>query len=174
MIIIEGMDNTGKTTLAEHLAEKFKLPHIKSSKDRTHLLNDALTILVLNPEAVMDRFSIISEMVYGPILRGGTAFDGHGLSQWRFFMDKLARCKPLIFYCRPPNEKIFDYGDREQMAGVVEHGEELLSAYDTMMNSWTGRLWIIKYDFTIPNARFLVECAIRAYLLKRRINRYEH
>ena len=173
MIIVEGMDNSGKTKLTEHLAERFKLPHIKSPKDRTHLLNDALTTLMLNPEAVLDRFSAISEAIYGPILRGGTAFDKY-VSQWKFFMDKLVRCKPLIFYCRPPEKQIFAYGDRKQMAGVVEHKEELLSAYDTMMSSWAGRLLIMKYDFTLPNARSFADYAVEVYLAKKRMDRYEH
>jgi len=174
MIIVEGMDNSGKSKLAEHLAEKFKLPLIKSPKNRQRLLENALTTLMLNPEAVMDRFSVISEMVYGPILRRKTVFDDHVLGQWIFFMNKLVRCKPLIFYCRPPEEKIFDFGDREQMEGVKEHGKELLGAYDALMNSWAGRLLIIKYDFTLPDAKAFADYAVEIYQLKRRMNTYEH
>ncbi len=38
---------------------------------------------------------------------------------------------PLIIYCRPPEEKIFNFGDREQMYGVFEKRIDLLFAYDT-------------------------------------------
>ena len=173
MIIVEGMDNSGKTTLAEHLAEKFKLPLMHSPKIRENMIQDALTILTLNPNAVMDRFSVISEVIYGPTLRRKIIFDTF-VTRWIFYMDKLAQCKPLIFYCRPPDEKIFDYGDREQMEGVKEHDKELLGAYDALMDSWAGRLLIMKYDFRLPNAWSFTDYAVETYLLRRRMDNYEY
>ncbi len=169
MIIIEGMDNSGKTKLAEYLAERFNLPHIKSPKDRTNLLDDALTTLILNPNAIFDRFSILSEVVYGPILRGKTAFDGDELRQWIFYMNKLVQCKPLIFYCRPPDEKILDFGREKHMTGVIKHGKELLSAYDSLMTDWVGRLLIRKYDFTTSyKAKSSAFRAVQTYLTIKR------
>ena len=173
MIIVEGMDNSGKTKLAEYLAEKFELPHIKSPKDRTHIIGHTLQLLVLNPEAVMDRFPVISERIYGRFLRNKIAFDGE-VATWQFYFEKLVRCRPLIFYCRPPEEKIFDFGSREQMEGVFEYRKELLACYDILMAEWDTRLVIMRYNFTLPEAKFFAEFAVKTYLSKRRIDRYEY
>ena len=173
MIIVEGMDNTGKTRLSAHLAQKFGLVHVKSPKDRTNLVGDALTLLILNPrEAVLDRFSVISEAIYGPILRGGTKFDGY-VGQWKFYMEKLVQCRPLILYCKPPDTKILDFGSREQMEGVVEHSEELLEAYDVFVANWTPRIPIITYDFTLPDTLTFVEYVVKVHLLGGKINEYK-
>ena len=105
MIIVEGMDNSGKTQLSEYIAEKFNIPLLKRPKDKSELVEEAFMLLSLNPNAVLDRCAIISEMMYGPILRGGTVFDLGGPHRWIFYMDKLVRCKPLVFYCRPERRK---------------------------------------------------------------------
>lgn len=171
MIILEGMDNSGKSKLAVHLSEIFELPLIHSPKDRSNMVNDALTMLVLNPRAVLDRFSVISESIYGLIIRGRIGFDDYN-AQWGFYMDRLARCKPLIIYCRPSDEKILDFGEGEQMYGVIANAEELIAAYDAFMTKWRKRFWIYRYDFMALEAHARVETAVRSHLMRRVADEY--
>jgi len=164
MIIIEGMDNSGKSTLAQYLAQEFDLPLMRSPKNRTNIIVNTLELLVLNPHAIMDRFTIISEKIYGPILRGRTAFD-NGFTTWDMYFERLLKCHPMVFYCRPPATKVLDFGLRQQMTGVAEHSYELLIAYDTFMESlqYGSRLQIVKYDFTRYNANNWARFEIEKY-----------
>lgn len=170
MIIIEGMDNSGKSRLAAHLAEKFGLRIIKRSgppKDREAFILETLEFLILNPEVIYDRHPLISEEVYGPILRNVNVFNRPGVS-WEDFLNSLLRLDPLIIYCRPPDEKILCFGDRDQMPAVVENARRLIDAYDRVMG-WIrheGTLFVV-HDFTRLTADIPTEDAVAAYLKMR-------
>lgn len=72
LIIIEGPDNTGKTTLARHLQEVFSLDYIHCSKPKTdnpYLEYCELADSIKKP-TVIDR-AHLGEYVYGTLWRGG-------------------------------------------------------------------------------------------------------
>lgn len=167
MIIVEGMDNSGKTQLSAHLAEKFDLKIIKRSgppKDRASFVIDTIESLVLNPEVIFDRHPIISEGVYGPLLRGVNVFESEATT-WEFYIDRLVVNNPLLIYCRPPDEKILSFGSRSQMGGVIDNARRLITGYDKMMKKVEERgLPIIRYDFTSLCAELMVDYAVQAYL----------
>lgn len=158
MIICEGMDNSGKSVMAKRISEMFNIPLITrlsnpekgKPPDNSYMVNHTLNMLELNPKAVFDRFPVISEAVYGPILRGGNAFDT-GPYLWNFYLEKLRSIRPLIIYCRPPNGKILSFGSREQMSGVVEQSHLLLHRYDLLMAQFRDyeRMFIHRYNFTL-------------------------
>lgn len=107
MIIIEGPDGSGKSTLVNKLAQELRLPVADKvvASDTT-----AMTDLVKWTEdnvargfqpTIFDRHRLISEPIYGPILkpRQDPSFcDLSWLSQqlWLFY-----GCKPVIIYCLP-------------------------------------------------------------------------
>lgn len=151
MIIIEGMDNSGKTTLCKHISEKFSLSI--NNRNRPYSLNEGFRMIsnsvFKEDHMISDRHVLISELVYGPILRGKSLF---GDSNWDLIW-LILRTNPLFIYCRPSKKKIFDFGDREQMKGVIAQREELLKRYDWVMDTISLSTTLcdtplLKYDYT--------------------------
>ena len=168
MIICEGMDNSGKTTLAKYLAEN--LPNaklvpthgpVKPEEVNTILRSIGMAVFYRKP-LIYDRFPIISEMVYGEILRNGSAFNA--VYDCDLLLGWLKACNPLIIYCRPSKETIFQsIKDRPQMAGVVKSKEALLSRYDDVMANLSAREFLrCNYDYTVGSSG--VWSAVKYYL----------
>lgn len=127
------MDNSGKSTLCKKLSVEFGIP-MDSLKTRLKTKDECIQYqlnAMFCPELkVYDRMRVISEMVYGEILRKNLfADDG-----W-YYIQCLLRCRPLIIYCRPTDYRIFDFGERDQMDGVVKKAPELLERYDYIMRA---------------------------------------
>lgn len=132
MIIIEGMDNSGKTTLCKSLSKTYGLPLDTSGRLKTlsECVQFQIHCMVSSELIIYDRMRIISEGVYGPLIRNRNVFG----DKWGSYLEVFMRTNPLVIYCRPPNEKILEFGEREQMDGVIDHSRQLLSRYDAVMN----------------------------------------
>lgn len=145
-IIVIGMDNTGKTTLSKELSKKMKIKYFKScgplNKQQQLLFMD--NFLKQNQSIICDRFPLFDELVYGKILRGKSNF---GLNDNLF--KRLIENNTIIIYCRPKNNVIKKWNDREQMNGVIEKADELIEAYDSLVKRMRKlNINIIKYDYT--------------------------
>lgn len=152
MLIFTGMDNSGKTTLVNKVSKDLGLPVIKSfgpnhSRDEKHIwfLYQMAREKVFPGSVIFDRFLPFEEMVYGKVLRGDPIY-----SLDDPYMKSLKDLNPTIIYTRPPSETIFNFGDREQMEGVIETKEKLLAAWDDLMWKLKTRGWdILAYDYTV-------------------------
>ena len=154
-LVIEGMDNTGKTTLARKLEAALKGTYIKSLghapvEDQVKLM-DAVLADSQDHLIICDRWPTISEEIYGPICRGKSIFSKDIDSQdARFeYHSMLWEADAVIIYCRPHRGKVFDTIDeREQMEGVQTHAAALLDAYDKKMAHLADQsLVVIAYDY---------------------------
>jgi len=150
MLIADGFDNTGKTTLVKRLAEEFGLTYLHSPseyKNRFDLMvNWAITELGSKKRAIYDRFSPITDQVYGPVLRGGTPYLNDKRAM--IVVELLKNTPHLIIYTRPSRQRIFQFGEREQMNGVIEQAEKLLSRYDQLMIELHQKGFnIIRYNY---------------------------
>lgn len=150
MLIFTGMDNSGKTTLAEKVSKEMNLPIIKSIGPN-HTIHekhvwflDQMTREAMIPGSVIfDRFLPFEEMVYGKVLRGETIY-----SLDDPYMKSLKDLKPTIIYTRPHSSTIFNWDDRPQMPGVIVQKEELLRAWDDLMWGLAARGWDVRvYDY---------------------------
>lgn len=147
-IIVVGMDNTGKTTLVNQLKEFYKCESIKSpgpNYTRQEMIDEIKKDLDLPNKVILERFSILEELVYGNVLRNHSKFRIDD-------MDWVRDYDFIIVYCRPEDEVIYNFGDREQMTGVIEEKEKLVEAWDNLIID-LARIGfvIIPYDWTKMN-----------------------
>jgi len=172
IIIVEGMDGTGKTTLIQQLAHHLDVKpkkFVKSSGPyedfkRTLVASTIPEIIELETASVKgwpikrlyDRFPLISEAVYGPILRGHNCFGG----LYYPLRGRLLALKTVIIYCRPDRGVIHtNVQQTPQMSGVREHFSELLDAYDKLFVELTespGNSYITVFDYTRDEVRELI------------------
>lgn len=125
MIIITGTDNTGKSTLAMHLSNKFGIPIMERypqlpPKDYDDWYRFIVQMLDKDEEQIADRF-YIDELVYGPVVRGKVGITEHQLK----VMNKLvAEEKPLVILChREISEISRSYSERDQYLDAAKIGE---------------------------------------------------
>lgn len=167
MIIVEGMDNSGKTTLIENIKDGLEtqgvqghFEHSPSHLIATGRIQDWLTwieisLLPDNQKYVYDRYPVLSEIVYGPILRGSN------LLSTTDHLERLKLLKPLIIYCRPDDDTIFDFR-KPEMKGVKENRDQLLAGYDRMTRSlYTHGFDIHMYNFKDPKSKQSVKFLIQ-------------
>ena len=172
IVIVEGMDGTGKTTLIQQLAHHLDVKpkkFVKSSgpyEDFKQTLV-ASTIPEINEletasakgwpiKRLYDRFPLISEAVYGPVLRGRNCFE----DRYYPLRSRLLALKTVIIYCRPDRDVIYTNVQQTlQMAGVREHFGELLNAYDKLFEELMDspmNSYITVFDYTRDEVQELI------------------
>lgn len=154
-IIVLGMDNTGKTTLCNQLSKALGYQHVNSLGPKAspwEMMNFIEYTMKSKDPMVLERFCFFEEMVYGNVLRGHSNFDWSST-----YLETIQEAFPLIIYCRPSRQKIFSFGSREQMDGVIEQSEKLLNAFDDLYFKLTGmKFFVTIYDFESLTADELV------------------
>lgn len=133
IIVVEGPDGSGKSTFARALSNFLHCIYIKSEvrpvKDVFYPLDYHRFLRNIDADVgnvVSDRHVIVSEPIYGSIIRGG-----HILRE-----DDIRRAASDCFavYCRPPTPTILqNIESSEQMKGVVDNAHDLIREYDRVM-----------------------------------------
>jgi len=158
MIIVEGMDNTGKTTLVKSISEEFNLEIVKSmGPERYRKMFDFVDQYLTAAENlkeegalrdypfIHDRFPIFSDMIYS-LLRTINPFEE--LEEGRWLYKRLIDIRPVLIHCRPRTDTIISFKDgREQMGGVKPHAKELLARYDNLIFKWTKQMGAGNHTF---------------------------
>lgn len=163
MIIIEGPDNSGKSTLANDLSSQLRMPVLSSIRppaDATLWAKVYHGHDQLHPQrGIRDRLYAISEYVYGRVLRGGSEIgDRHS----EVMMDLLSRPYPII-YCRPSLEFIKD-NHRPQMPGVMENIERIVFEYDYVMNFLMQHMKVIIYNPEVDTLNNVLSSGLFPYI----------
>lgn len=132
-IIIEGLDKTGKSTLAQFLSEKTGMPIKKFSAPEAG--EDPYTqyedFFLQNKEGIIDRCHL-SEMAYGPVFRGKSSINEgkqYLLEEW------LLMTGVVGVYCEAEKEVLVkrfeedgeDFIKPEQIEAVQEGFEKALT-----------------------------------------------
>lgn len=176
MIIVEGCDGSGKTTLVERLSKKYDLPVAKRVKDRDRLreftIPDTFRAMARAARStdpapyIYDRL-FFSEMIYSPIIRGEDA--QFNIAQIGFVTRFLEAGRFPIILCCPEWEVVERNlkSEGHQLDGVVEKGFEIHQAYFRMFmrvqENYTG-MHMIAYDYTNPESEFDVEQGVESFL----------
>jgi predicted HAD superfamily Cof-like phosphohydrolase len=147
IIIVEGPDGAGKTTLINRLQKDLNVITIKSPRPRDyHDCKDLLarTMLIAeNTNILCDRIGIISEPIYGPICRGT-----HPFPTWDESHEMLALINPIIIWCQPDVSVCEDNLDSQpQMNGVIEHIDDLCDAYSKFFGGIDASVCVLAYDY---------------------------
>ena len=143
LVIIEGCDNSGKSTLIQSLASDLRVATARSfGKPRNYrdILEYHSWASLCPQPLVLDRHPAISDLIYGPIIRGKTHGDAN----------LATHCleESFLIYCRPPNAIIGQgVSDRPQMEGVVDNLHKISRSYDLWMAALSPQF---RYDYTNP------------------------
>ena len=171
VILVEGVDNTGKSTLCTTLEEIYDVPiyhspvgRIISPTDRKAMRELAKRYISIDYRIILDRCCMVSDQVYGPVLRGKSCLRSKEWKElWYEFLDKR---QPIVISCRPHDKPIIGtISERLQYPGVAFHIEKLIAQYDLRMNkvacdisSKHNGSTFVEYDYTKdPECKKLVE-----------------
>lgn len=154
IIVVEGPDNSGKTTLAHRLAKDLAGVYVKSElkPDQTNTVDlfDAwirsCDSPALFPYVVCDRHHWVSAPIYDLILRGSSRID--------MFLATMSCGRFHAIYCRPPHGQIHQFNlDIPQLLGVSEKIQLIIDEYDRVFRGHSRRIFssIREYDWTVDS-----------------------
>ena len=164
MIIVEGPDNSGKTTLAgkimEEWGEALGLEALKSQGPASNyywwmrILTDSPDVL---GSLVCDRF-YFGELVYGPLTRGGISL---GQQQREVVESMLLTAQPLVIRCKLIRDRaLFENRPQTFDWDTVVQAEDY---YSRILHS-RGPLTVIPYDAFTPGSLERVLVKVASYL----------
>lgn len=166
VLIIEGCDLSGKSTLTEALSKKFpgivmKITARPRLKDKGQIANlkryyysvlDYINRFYQSKTVILDRF-FPSEVVYSLVKRG---YDGFSDEEYRDMEKVILHRKHLLIYCDPGEETILE---RLKVRGddymVEEDIHSLLGRYDSFLSK--TKLTYIRLDTRKPVEELLEE-----------------
>lgn len=154
-IVLEGFDNSGKSTLAR--AFPFPIvhpgPRPKNEEEERRCLDRQM--FMANQRLVLDRVTSISTPCYTTRIEPYITYAS--------MLSKVQHC--VIIYCRPPLEVVKDfsrhvckgYDEASKIQWLIDNAEAIVANYDLYMSFLPHR----KYDYTNPD-RSVIDDAIEA------------
>jgi thymidylate kinase len=125
MIVIEGADGTGKTTLAREIEKRgWKYVHNGPPPEGISLY-DHYTEQILaarGKKVVFDRLHV-GELVYGPVMRGKSQIT---IEEMRLLNRLLFAFNAKIVFCDTDNQTILDNWKKRKTAEYVDTEEKIL------------------------------------------------
>lgn len=167
MIVVEGMDSSGKSTLCEQLGKDFQLDVVHSTGTRSEEQMFARSHWMIRYSPawhILDRFHVISDQVYGEVIRHHNPFASR---RGEIVVDQFLSSNPLIIYCRPDSAVILDeLGKKDQMEGVIPHAPSLIDKYDELIGKLYRRIPnnVIAYNYRDETGYQAVAGRVEAYL----------
>jgi len=162
VVIIDGPDGAGKTTLGHQLESEgyvyLPSPRLAAKGDPERMKYETARYLRLYGSSsihVVDRM-LFSEQAYGPVLRGRSAFSSF---EYLNLISNIMRQKVHIVFCLPKNH----YYKTEESPLLIAQMPKIRSRYeDLYVQVLQVYPLIVKYDWEVPDAyenlkRFLKE-----------------
>lgn len=164
-IVIEGPDGAGKTTMVNELMDKLGVDmHARACTSVGGPIDaDGLGLWVMRefdrekPFGVYDRHPVISEPIYGSVIRGELRGEFRSDNWLREMRGKLATSSYVVF-CLPPWSDVranIDAG--VHMPGVVEHAYTIYQLYLFTAKTWPGPSIVHDYTLGAPRRAYNIE-----------------
>lgn len=161
MLIVEGPDGAGKTTLIRQLQERYGFEVAPRVVDKdTNAMGDLKSWVEQNLEAgfqdlIFDRHRLISEPIYAPIM-GRPAAPGFDDVIWlnRQYQEFWA-INPVVIYCIPPKKAVVDnVWDDPDNRSIRPYIDVIYNAYVARAaQDWVfGRNLVDIWDYTRDGA----------------------
>lgn len=146
MVIVEGPDGGGKTTLVDKLCGYFGTDvEERPCTSENGIDMASLKAWVerdmarpLHGPGIYDRYPLFSEPIYGPLTRGRMA-DGFNDFSWLNRMNRmLMQRQPVVIWCLPPVNEVLENIERNHdgttphMAGVLRKARAIYDQYVQM------------------------------------------
>ena len=150
LILVEGADGSGKTTLVNQLSEYFPVMRINRSNDHIKEFYDNLTCM--NEDIVLDR-CFITDLVYRLALDDGIGTDGINM----FYMDYILR-DSIVIYCKTVTQFDDAKARGENNITDLKTAQKISKYYDAVMKFINTRTstHVIKYDWHFDTLEDLV------------------
>lgn len=169
MIVVEGPDGAGKTTFISQLVEATGLPVAPRvvAKDTT-AMGDLQRWVHENVtrgwhETIYDRHRLISEPIYGLVMRPDTPEPGFSDLSWFYAMlEEFYHSKPVVVYCLPPFEVVWENIMKDDDNKTFHReGRKVRQIWTAYMNKACtefalrkGYVWV--YDYTTDDPSYYI------------------
>lgn len=166
MIIVDGLDNTGKTTLVNRLVKDLRLelaPKSPGPVSRNEMMVYMGPYLLdkfpwETQGIIFDRFPIITEFPYGYAVRGNVNFTPE---DFYYTMGLLRLHKPIFVYCTRDIDRVMEtFDEREQMEGVKGVTLEITKNYETLMSFFPFPVFIYNFDTDSTDTMYHTLCQV--------------
>lgn len=150
LIILEGPDGAGKTTLAEKIAKSSKYMLLHRSKPKTeeekqNMMAEYLQVIRSGKNMIFDR-CWYSEMVYGRIMRDDSCITYPEMYELERL---LLKCGAILIYCTDKPETLWKRcGDR---------GEDYIKDYKKFLDICKAYDELMKVPHLIPVVKYAYE-----------------
>jgi len=142
-LIIEGPDGSGKSTMAEFLSSAIGLSYRPSSEGpppNLFKLINRIEQQIKAEEQILDRCSIVSELVYGQALRNKSLIE----KGWLYHLP----CP--ILYCRPSLETLLSFKLRTKPHKELAHVKQVTKNLRTIVELYDEIMEDIKELDIVP------------------------
>lgn len=164
LIILEGENKCGKTTIANLLVEKHGFKYLKCSQPKGDPYEEYMNILKKierkQQDTVIDRF-IYGELVYGPIYRGKSGLDMVKLRNLELKARAIADKTTLIYCFDRPEEIASRFESEKEEFATVKNIKKVLSLYDVVIKK---RLSMIPFNIYLHQMKTLADVTLNNQL----------
>lgn len=149
IIIIEGPDGSGKTSLANQLSRQTGYPIIhrsspKTEEEKKQMLAEYLLTIKSNKNVIFDR-CWYSEMVYGPVMRDDSVISFPGMYELERM---LAKTGAIVIYCTGPEPALWMRCTKrgEDYITCRDDFKEIHARYEELM-SVPHYIPVVRYEY---------------------------
>ena len=150
IIIIEGPDGSGKTTLAQKLSKQTGYPVVhrsqpKNDEEKQRMFREYMVAIEAGKNVIFDR-CWYSEMAYGPVMRDDSVIS---YPEMYLLEEKLAKHGALIIYCPDKPKTLWQRATKRGEDYITDFGtfERICTNFDIIMQCVPHHIPVVKYDY---------------------------